>query len=50
MEKSIWAAIGGLIVWTIGSSIYEAYKEAELEAGRRSGRYPPRWTDKNRWE
>jgi len=50
MEKLAWSLIGGIILTAIGSGIYESYKRAELEAGRKSGRYPQRWTDKNRWE
>lgn len=50
MEKWLFGGLLGAIVISIGSSIHEGFKEAQLEAGRRSGRIPPRWTDKNRWE
>lgn len=50
MERLVWGGIAAVIVGTIASGIREAYKDAQIEAGRRSGRLPPRWTDKNRWE
>jgi hypothetical protein len=47
-----WAlgALGAWLALSFTAWLRTEYKQAEVEAGRKSGRLAPRWTDANRWE